>query len=69
VSIEPALSARQIGTFSLAGNQMKFSVNTVARATCSECPLDIIGHVENATFAEDGRTFTGGHFVARAPEE
>lgn len=64
ITITRALSARQIGTFSLAGAQMKVSAHSVARAECSVCDLSVIGHLENPVLAEDGKTFVGGHFVA-----
>jgi hypothetical protein len=67
VQVEPALSAGQIGEFSLAGMQLKFPAREVARATCTACPLNLIGRIEGATFGEDGRTFTGGHFVIQVP--
>lgn len=67
VSIRPGLSARQIGEFSLAGAQFKVSAHAVAIAECSECDLSLVGHLENPTYANDGVTFTGGHFVVTRP--
>lgn len=67
VSIRPGLSARQIGEFSLAGAQFKVSANTVAIAECSECGMSLTGHLEDPMYAEDGVTFTGGHFVVAPP--
>lgn len=69
VTIRPGLSAKQIGEFSLAGQQMKVSARTVAIAECSSCDLYLTGRVEGATLAEDGHTFTGGHFVVEIPGE
>jgi Zn ribbon nucleic-acid-binding protein len=69
VSIRRASSARQIGTFSLAGAQFEVSANSVAIAECGECDLSLVGHLENPTYAEDGITFTGGHFVVPHPPD
>lgn len=68
VTIRPGLSAKQIGTFSLAGAQMKFSANEVAIAECSSCDLKVFGRIEAGTLAGDGKTFTGGHFVVEGPQ-
>jgi hypothetical protein len=67
VTITRGLSARQLGTFSLTGAQMKVSANTVAFADCTSCGLHVVGHLENPEWAEDGVTFTGGHFVVDRP--
>jgi hypothetical protein len=63
VTVKPALTAKQLGAFSLAGNQMKVSASVIARAECSECDLSVTGYLKDATYAEDGKTFTGGDFV------
>ncbi len=41
----------------------EFYAKQKARATCTECDLNGIGRLENATMSADGKTFTGGHFV------
>lgn len=69
VTIRPGLSARQADEFSLSGNQLKFSARQTAIAECSICDLSVSGRVEDATLAEDGRTFTGGSFVVGGSEE
>jgi hypothetical protein len=58
------LVAHPIGTFSLAGAQMKFSASVVAVVRCHNCGFRAQGRLEDATMAEDGLSFTGGHFVA-----
>lgn len=64
ISVRPVLVARPLGTFSLAGAQTKVSAVTAAVAECSACGLSVTGRLENATVSADGRTFTGGHFIA-----
>lgn len=63
VTVRPVFSARQIGEFSLAGQQFKVSARVIAIAECRLCDMSLVGRVENPTYAEDGVTFTGGHFV------
>jgi len=57
VIVRCGLRARPIGTFSLAGAQMKFSVYEVAIATCTECDLHLVGHLETSTDPESGLYF------------
>ena len=64
VSVRLVLVAKPLGTFSLAGAQTKMSAVTAAVAECSACGLTVSGRLENATLSDDGRTFTGGHFVS-----
>lgn len=61
VQVEQGLQARPIGSFSLAGAQMKFSAREVAIATCTTCDLHLVGHLELDTAA--GKTY----FVATSP--
>lgn len=44
--LEEVLVAQQIGTFSLAGAQMKVSARTCPKLTCTECDLSLIGRYE-----------------------
>ncbi len=57
VQVSRGLRARPIGSFSLAGNQMKFSVNEVAVATCTQCDLHLVGHLETGADPEAGLYF------------
>lgn len=66
-SVRLALIAKPIGTFSIAGAQFKTSARQVAVAECSACGLAVAGHLVNATYADDGATFTDGEFVADQP--
>lgn len=62
ISLRPVLVAKPVGSFSLAGAQMKVSAQTGAVVECG-CGFTMSGHLEGATVGEDGKTFTGGHFV------
>lgn len=64
VTVRLLLAAKPIGSFSLAGAQVKVSAVTRAVAECSACGLTVAGRLEGATVGPDGRSFTGGHFVA-----
>lgn len=64
INVARVLVAKPIGSFSLAGAQLKVSAIDAAVAECSACGLTVSGRLENATLGPDGRTFTGGHFVA-----
>ncbi len=69
IVIDFELRARPIGSFSLAGAQMKVSAEQVAIAECTACGARTPGRLENTVLGPDGKTFTGGHFVADpAPE-
>lgn len=58
------LTAKPIGSFSLAGAQMKVSALVRAQVLCAGCGLAAVGSLPGAVMAADGRSFTGGHFVA-----
>ena len=64
VSIRPALRAKPIGSFSLAGAQMKVSAHSGVVAGCSSCGLRAFGHLQDPVISEDGTTFVSGYFVA-----
>ncbi len=64
ISVRLVLVAKPLGSFSLAGEQMKVSARRAAVAECSSCGLSVSGHLENPTIGPDGAT--GGHFVADA---
>lgn len=36
--------ARPIGSFSLAGAQVKVSANKIVLLWCDRCPLELVGH-------------------------
>jgi hypothetical protein len=45
--VEDVLVAQPLGTFSLAGNQMKVSARTCPKLTCTQCRLELIGRYEH----------------------
>jgi hypothetical protein len=64
LQLETLLAARRPGTASIAGAQPKLLAYEAAQLSCRTCGWSIHGHVEDTELAADGRTFTGGHFVA-----
>lgn len=60
-SVTAQLIAKSMGTYSLAGAQMKFSALAQAILAC-DCGWFVNGHLEGATVDESG-ILTGGHFV------
>ncbi len=63
------LRAREVGSFSLAGAQLKFSATQAAIVVCEACGWRVAGQLTGATMSADGRCFTGGHFEAAAAPE
>lgn len=59
------LVARPLGTWSLAGAQMKTSAVEWATVSCPACGVQVPGRLVDAQF--DGGRFTGGHFEATGP--
>lgn len=57
------LEAKPIGTFSLAGQQMKFSAFENAAIRCRGCELIMPGRITEDASVVDGR-FVSGHFEA-----
>jgi hypothetical protein len=57
VIVSRGLQARPLGSFSLAGAQMKFSAHEVVIATCTECDLHLVGHLETSADPEAGLYF------------
>jgi len=57
------LAAKDIGDFSLAGAQLKFSAIEQVICRCSLCGEERAGHLEDVTMTEDGKTFLSGRFV------
>lgn len=55
LTIGTRLVARPLGTWSLAGAQMKTSARTMAELACSRCGMSRVGRIE------------GNHFVQEAP--
>jgi hypothetical protein len=53
LQLDQALETQPIGSFSLAGAQMKFSARSRPRLTCSVCTLDLLGEYD-----QDGRHVT-----------
>jgi hypothetical protein len=62
ISIDTVLAAKPLGSYSIAGVQNKVVALPRARAFCSSCDFQVVGYLENPTYAEDG-AFTGGYFV------
>jgi hypothetical protein len=69
VKIRPGFTVGQLGSFALSGSQTKFPAREVAIAECTNCDLYVTGRIEGATYAEDGKTFTGGHFIVEGSHE
>jgi hypothetical protein len=67
ISVEPVLASKPAGTYSIAGVQTKIVAQQTYVLACSRCDLRVVGHLEDATFDEATRSFTGGHFVADEP--
>lgn len=66
VALRPAMVAKPLGTFSLAGAQMKVSAWRGWELACSACPFRVLGQVEGLETDETGQ-ITAGTFVALAP--
>jgi transcription elongation factor Elf1 len=63
VEVKRGFRAQPIGSFSLAGNQMKVSAVEIAIATCTNCDLRLEGHLETGSDPEED----GLYFVADEP--
>jgi hypothetical protein len=61
------LVSMPLGTFSLAGAQMKTSAVEAAEVGCGACGAHVPGRLVDASFSADGLSFTGGHFEATGP--
>lgn len=66
VALRPVLVALPLGTWSLAGAQIKTSAWSGYVLECSACPFRVTGHVEGLEADEDGM-ITAGTFVADGP--
>lgn len=66
IRVRLVLVAKPLGTFSLAGAQLKVSARTKAVAECTNatCDVSVPGEIVGAEMSNDGKKFTGGHFVA-----
>jgi hypothetical protein len=64
MDLEPVLDARPVGTFSLAGAQMKVSAQWKWKLQCPACGLYAIGHIEGGEVDPCSQIMTGGHLVA-----
>lgn len=62
LTLGTALVAKPLGTWSLAGAQLKTSARLRAVLACSLCDRSATGYLDGVT-VRDG-TVTGGHFVA-----
>jgi hypothetical protein len=65
IEVSLVLAAKPLGTWSLAGAQMKTVAEHTAMAVCAAagCDFMVSGHLEGADWDDQGR-FTRGHFVA-----
>lgn len=66
LTLSTALVAKPMGTWSLAGAQLKTSAREVAVLACSACGASRRGHLEDVQVDASG-VVTGGHFVADEP--
>ncbi len=60
------LATRPVGSYSLAGAQLKISVRTWARVSCCACDYHIDGHLQDPVMSDDGLWFTDGQFIGDA---
>jgi hypothetical protein len=49
--VEEVIVAKPVGTFSLAGAQMKFAATE--RLRCTKCGWSVLGHIEDDQFFAD----------------
>lgn len=68
VTVRSVLTAKEPGSYSIAGFQDKTSARESAVLECSACGLTVHGRLEGVTVGDDA-VITGGHFVADAPPE
>lgn len=67
VVLRPALVARPLGSFSLAGAQLKVSAWRGWVLECSACPFRVLGQVEGLKVDEATGAILAGTFVAAPP--
>jgi hypothetical protein len=65
LQLTQTLAAKPIGTFSLAGAQMKVSAEQLWKLACPSCSWYAVGHIEGGTYDPETQTMTGGHLVPR----
>lgn len=66
VALRPALIVQPLGSFSLAGVQLKVSAREGWELACSACAFRVLGQVEGLETDETGQ-ITAGTFVALPP--
>lgn len=66
VVLGQVMVAAPLGTFSLAGVQLKTSAWRGWELACSACPFRVLGHVEGLEADENGQ-ITAGTFVSGPP--
>ncbi len=63
IVLSRGLVSRKLGTFSLAGAQLKTSAREADIAECSlDCGFRLFGDIVDATYDPATGRFTGGHF-------
>lgn len=67
VALRPAMVAKPLGSFSLAGVQMKVSAWRGWELACSACPFRVLGQVEGLEVDETTGAILAGTFVAAPP--
>jgi hypothetical protein len=67
ISVEPILVSKPVGTYSIAGVQAKVVAEQKYMLAFPHCDPLVKGHLEDASFDEATRSWTGGHFVADEP--
>jgi hypothetical protein len=67
MSMSWTLVARPVGSFSLAGAQMKVSASSRAVVRCRGCAFEAHGTIDGARASADGTMLVAGHFVSDPP--
>lgn len=52
MEVRGVLAVKPVGSFSLAGNGIKFSAQSLAQMACNACGWSISGYIADATFVE-----------------
>jgi hypothetical protein len=67
VALRPVMVAKPLGSFSLAGAQMKVSARQGWELACSACSFRVLGQVEGLEVDETTGAILAGTFVAAPP--
>jgi hypothetical protein len=69
LALSRTLVAKKVGTFSLAGGQMKVSAKQLWKLQCPSCSWHVIGRIEGGEYDPKTETMIGGHLVVVDPGE